>query len=83
MKTRIVKPVGGRVIPFPSATLPKAPFFNSIPEEGVRVEWPGADGYWVRLRNDGVITAEDPDAPVEVETPVEPPAKNSKKTKEG
>jgi hypothetical protein len=59
MKIRIVKPVGDRLIPYPSATLPKAPFFACIPPEGVRVDWPGPDGYWVRLRNNGVITAED------------------------
>lgn len=55
MRVCIVKPVGDHMIPFPSVTLPKAPFFKCIPPEGVRVEWPGPDGYWVRLRNAGAV----------------------------
>ena len=60
MKIRIVKPVGDRLIPFPK------PPYARIPADGARVEYPGDDGYWVRLLNAGVITVEDPDAPVAV-----------------
>lgn len=83
MKTKIVKPVGAQMVPFPSVTMPGAPFYAPIPTEGVRVEWPGPDGYWVRLRNDGAITVEDPDAPVIAETVPEPKTTTKKPSKEG
>jgi GTP-dependent phosphoenolpyruvate carboxykinase len=63
MKIRIVKPVGERMVPYPK------PPYAPIPADGCRVEYPGDDGYWVRLANDGVITVTNPDAPVVAPAP--------------
>ena len=62
MKIRVVKPVGDRLIPFPK------PPYAGLPAEGARVEFPGDDGYWLRLQVAGVITVENHDALV-VPTP--------------
>lgn len=56
MKIRIVKPVGENLIPHP-----KAPF-APIPKDGVRVEFPGPDGYWARRAAENVVTVEEDSA---------------------
>lgn len=49
MKIRMIKPVGNKMVPFP-----KSPYAY-IPTSGVRVEYPGPDGYWARRVKEGVI----------------------------
>ena len=49
-------PIKGHIVPMPF------PPYQPIPPDGVMVEYPGPQSYWVRRQQEGVVTVEKPAA---------------------